>query len=56
MQDFFWRIFLYAKGVIWLKMTPKNIVVMFIFVVVAVLAAKAIGNKIPAIGQYTNQI
>lgn len=39
-----------------MKFTVKNIIVMFIFVVLAVLVAKWLGKKVPAIGQYTEQI
>lgn len=34
----------------------KNIVFLFLFVVVSVIAAKWIGEKVPAIGKYTSTI
>lgn len=39
-----------------MKFTVKNIIVMFVFIVVAVLVAKWLGQKVPAIGKFTEQI
>ncbi len=38
------------------RFTVKNMLIMFVFVVAAVLVAKAVGNKVPAIGQFTDRI
>lgn len=39
-----------------MKMTIKNMLVMFIFIICCILVAKAIGDKIPAVGKITNKI
>ncbi len=39
-----------------MKLTIKNMAVMFVFVIACILVAKAIGQKIPAIGQFTEKI
>ncbi len=38
------------------KFTVKNVLVMFVFVIVAILVAKMIGQKVPLIGQFTEKI
>ncbi len=39
-----------------MKMTIKNMLVMFVFVIVCILVAKAIGEKVPAVGKFTEKI
>ena len=39
-----------------MKWTVKNMLFLFLFVIAAILVAKWLGNRVPAIGKITNQI
>lgn len=44
------------KGGKKMKLTVKNMLVMFVFVIACILVAKALGQKIPAVGKITEKI
>lgn len=39
-----------------MKLNLKNMVVMFVFVIACILVAKAIGERVPAVGKITEKI